>query len=580
MATLKEKIIELLINQKILSKEKLGQALELQKKKSLSLREVLLQGGFVDESKLMSVLSESLYIPTLNLSKYRIDKSLAETIPERVARQYCLVPISRIGDTMTVAVVDPLNIFALDDLRFLTGYKVDLVIASEKNILQSIDSIYHSPDNIAELKAEEVKGDISFVESSEGTLELGKLRNQVDAAPIVKLVNLIILEALKRRASDIHIEPEEEDLRVRFRIDGDLADAFSIPKKNQNAVIARLKIISGLDITESRIPQDGRFKAKFTDKEIDFRVSSLPANFGQKLVLRVLDKSALSFGLQQLGFSSSTLALLEEAIAKPYGMMLVTGPTGSGKSTTLYSVLTQLNTPERNIITIEDPVEYQIEGITQVQVNPEIGLTFASGLRSLLRQSPDVVLIGEIRDSETADIAVKAALTGQIVMSTLHTNNAAQVVTRLLDMGAEPFLVASSLIMSSAQRLIRLNCKRCREPYSPSQAFLKNLDFYAKLSASSHGATREANKPEDVFFRGRGCTFCNNTGFYGRLAILEILMINDTIRDMITSGASSDKIEEYAIREQGMRTLRQDAFEKVSSGLTTLEEALRITVEQ
>jgi len=564
MATFKDRLAELLVQEKLLSREKLQEALDIQKKKNIPLREVLLRQGFVDETKLISALSRYLYIPTLSLSNYRIDQSLVEIVPQRIASQYCLVPISRIGDTLTVAMADPLNVFALDDLRLITGYKIDPVIALEKDILQAIRNAYHKNEEVPFLEEETLKGAGSAVFAESAPLELDTLRDETATAPIVKLVNLAISEALKRRASDIHIEPQESDLRIRFRIDGDLVDMFTIPKKNQNAIIARLKILSSLDITEMRLPQDGRFKIRFSHKEVDFRVSALPTGFGQKLVLRILDKSTLSPGLDSLGFSSDALGLFKEAIAKPYGMILVTGPTGSGKSTTLYSVLNQLNTPERNIITVEDPVEYQIEGITQVQVKSEIGLDFASGLRSILRQSPDVILIGEIRDAETADIAIKAALTGQLVMSTLHTNSAAQAITRLVDMGLEPFLVASSLIMSSAQRLIRRICSHCKEPSKPDAALLKSLNLSSEIQ----------------FYRGKGCEFCNNTGFYGRSGLLEILMIDDIIREMIVKGSTSDQIEEYAVSKLGMKTLRQDALEKAKSALTPLEEVLRITVEQ
>lgn len=564
MANFKDRLAELLVQEKLLSKEKLQEALDIQKKKNIPLREVLLRQGFVDEAMLISALSRYLYMPTLSLPSYRIDQSLVEIVPQRIASQYCLVPISRIGDTLTVAMADPLNIFALDDLRLITGYKIDPVIALEKDILQAIRNAYHKNKGVSFLEEEALKETGSAIFTESAPLELDILRDETAAAPIVKLVNLAISEALKRRASDIHIEPQESDLRIRFRIDGDLVDMFTVPKKNQNAIIARLKILSELDITEIRLPQDGRFKIRFSHKEVDFRVSALPTGFGQKLVLRILDKSALSLGLDSLGFSSYALGLFKEAIAKPYGMILVTGPTGSGKSTTLYSVLNQLNTPERNIVTIEDPVEYQIEGITQVQVKPEIGLDFSSGLRSILRQSPDVILIGEIRDAETADIAIKAALTGQLVMSTLHTNSASQAITRLVDMGLEPFLIASSLIMSSAQRLIRRICSHCKELSKPDPVLLKSLNLSSEMQ----------------FYRGKGCKFCNNTGFYGRSGLLEILMIDDIIREMIVKGATSDQIEEYAVSKLGMKTLRQDALEKAKSGLTPLEEVLRITVEQ
>ncbi|MEK6568282.1 MAG: ATPase, T2SS/T4P/T4SS family [Candidatus Omnitrophota bacterium] len=562
MAVFKERLTELLVTQGILSKERLQEAFEIQKKRAVSLREVLLKEGFVDEAKLISVLSESLYIPTLNLSNYRIDASLAEVVPERMSRQYHLVPISRIGDNLTVAMSDPLNIFALDDLRLFTGHKIEPVIALEKDILLAINNVYRHKEHSTSFLEQEKEAGGGILKDT--VVKVDDLKDQTNAAPIVKIINLMILEALKKRASDIHVEPQESDLRIRYRIDGELADAFRIPKSNQNAIIARLKIISGLDTTETRLPQDGRFKIKSADKEVDFRVSSLPTSFGQKMVLRILDKSSLSLGLQRLGFSSRAMSAFNEIVHKPYGMILVTGPTGSGKSTTLYSVLNQLNTPEKNIITIEDPVEYQLAGISQIQVNSEINLDFASGLRSILRQSPDVILIGEIRDGETADIAVKAALTGHLVMSTLHTNNASQVITRLVDMGLEPFLVASSLIMSSAQRLIRLICAHCKEPDNDvSRPILKSLGL----------------SPDVALFRGRGCRLCGNTGFYGRNALLEILMIDDIIKEMVVKGSSSQQIEDYAVSKLGMKTLRQEAIDKAKEGLTTLAEVIRVTAE-
>jgi type IV pilus assembly protein PilB len=464
---------------------------------------------------------------------------------------------------------DPLNILALDDLKILTGYEIQPVMCLDSEIQKAITDCYKGDrESISEIlkDAEEIQGLIHEDREKDLTINLEETLAESKKAPIVKLVDLIIAQALQKRASDIHIEPEESLLRVRYRIDGELHDMFNLPKNNQNAVLARLKIISGLNITESRLPQDGRFKIRMGEKEIDFRVSALPTIFGQKFVLRVLDKTNLSVGLENLGFSEKPLSLFKQAIEKPYGMILVTGPTGSGKSTTLYSVLNQLNTPERNIITIEDPVEYQLEGITQIQVNPEIGLTFASGLRSLLRQSPDVIMIGEIRDAETADIAVKASLTGQLVLSTLHTNDAVGVISRLIDMNVEPFLVASSLIMACAQRLIRSICPKCKEEVGISKDLLDKL----KLKIDK----------KTVFYRGKGCDYCNHTGYFGRMAILEVLDINDTLRDMIIKKESLEAIKNYAISECGMITLREDACFKLSRGLTTVEEVIRVTMEE
>jgi len=570
MQTLRENIIEILLKSKHLTKDQLEKALDLQKEKGMPLRRVLVGQGFISEETLLSLLSEQLYMPTLHLTKYKFDPVIINLIPERMARLYNLIPLSRIGNTLTVAMSDPLNIFALDDLKTLTGCDIDTVLSPEDEISMAINTQYHLESKDLQQILDEAsltqpgleKKDIELLKQEE--IELTSALKESEKAPIVKLVNVMLTQALNKRASDIHIEPEVDCLRIRYRIDGSLHDVFKIPKKNQNAVLARIKIISNLDITENRIPQDGRFKVKTEGKEVDFRVSSLPTTFGQKFVLRALDKANLSIGLDKLGFSEQPLAIFKAAIAKPYGMILVTGPTGSGKSTTLYSVLTQLNNTDRNIITIEDPVEYQIEGITQIQVKPDIGLDFASGLRSLLRQSPDVIMIGEIRDSETADIAIKAALTGQLVFSTLHTNDAISSITRLIDMGVEPFLVASSLIMLCAQRLSRKICLNCRKPVDIPEDFLRKNGFKEKIT----------------FYAAQGCKYCNNTGFFGRIAILEAIMIDDTIREMIIRKKSLDEIKNYAIEKCSMRTLRDDAFLKVKEESTTLDEALRITTEE
>lgn len=570
MQTLKESIIEILLKSKKLKEGQLDKALAIQKQKQVPLRKVLIEQGIISEEVLLSLLSEQLYIPTLHISKYKFAPEIIKLIPERLARQYVLIPLSRMANTITIAISDPLNILALDDLKFLTGANIDTVLSPEEEILKAINAQYRQGPQDAQKIFEETSmaaETISIKETAESfkeeEIELTSAVRDSEKPPIVKLVDLMLTQALKQRASDIHIEPEHGFLRIRYRIDGSLYDIFSINKANQNAVLARIKIISNLDITESRIPQDGRFKVKFEGREIDFRVSSLPTTFGQKFVLRLLDKSNLSMGLDKLGFSEAPLGIFKKAIASPFGMILVTGPTGSGKSTTLYSILSQLNTPDRNIITIEDPVEYQIEGITQIQVKPEIGLDFASGLRSLLRQSPDVIMIGEIRDFETADIAIKSALTGQLVFSTLHTNEAISSITRLIDMGVEPFLVASSLIMLCAQRLCRKLCVKCRKPIDIPQDFLKSIGF----------------KEKTVFYRPEGCKYCNNTGFYGRIATLEALMIDDSMREMIIGQKSLDEIKEYAVEKCGMRTLRDDAFSKVKEGLTSLDEAIRVTTE-
>jgi type IV pilus assembly protein PilB len=570
MQTLKDKIIEILLKGGHINKEQLDKALSIQKNKGVPLRRVLIDEDMIQEETLLSLLSEELYMPTLNLSKYKFSTEIIGLVPERMAKQYSLIPISRFGNTITVAMSDPLNIFALDDLRTLTGCNIDTVLSSDDEITHAIDSYYNMDSRNLDAILDESntqqqaggdKNQVELVRQEE--IELSSVLEESEKAPIVKLVDLMLNQALKKRASDIHIEPEHGCLRIRYRIDGALHDVFKIPKAKQNAVLARLKIISNLDITENRIPQDGRFKVKMEGREVDFRVSGLPTTFGQKFVLRALDKSNLSIGLDKLGFSEQPEKVFKEAIAKPFGMILVTGPTGSGKSTTLYSVLSQLNTPEKNVITIEDPVEYQVEGITQIQVKPEIGLDFSSGLRSLLRQSPDVIMIGEIRDSETADIAIKAALTGQIVLSTLHTNDAISSITRLIDMGVEPFLVASSVVMLCAQRLARKICLKCRKQIEIPDDFLKKIGFKGKAN----------------FYAATGCKYCNNSGFYGRIAILEAVLIDDNIREMIIEKKSIDEIKEYA-QNHGMQTLRDDAFLKVKQELTTLDEAIRITTEE
>ena len=568
MPTLQEKLIEILINNKLVTRREIEKALKIQKEKGLSLKQILISEGIVKEKDLFSLFAKELYIPPLDISRYKIDKNIIDLIPRRVASQYHLIAISRIGNTLTVGMSDPLNIFALDDVKALTGYEIQPVICLDSEIEKSIAKYYKTDkESISEILKEAPETDaLITAQESNLAIDLGGALAESQKAPIVKIVDLMIAQALKRRVSDIHIEPEETKLRIRYRIDGQLYDVFTLTKSHQNAVLARLKIIAGLDITESRLPQDGRFKIRMEKKEIDFRVSALPTIFGQKFVLRILNKSSITVGLESLGFSQGPLALFREAISRPYGLILVTGPTGSGKSTTLYSVLSQLNIPQRNIITIEDPVEYQVDGITQIQVKTDIGLTFASGLRSLLRQSPDVIMVGEIRDSETADIAVKASLTGQLIFSTLHTNDAAGAISRLIDMGVEPFLVASSLVMACAQRLFRGICPQCKEPAELPKKFLEKLGL--KIN------------PSTVFYRGRGCDYCNNTGYFGRMGILEVLLVDDNIRDMIINKTMIDQIKNYAVSKCGMTTLRDDAYLRLTQGLTTIEEVIRITTEE
>lgn len=568
-------MIEELVKSKSIPQEALSKLFQQQKEHNLPLRKLLLQEGLVSENELLSILSHHLYIPTLRLDKYKFDPAVTSLLPEETCRRWGIIPLARIADALTVAMADPLNVFLIDDLKALTGYRIDIVLSPEDEIRKALDSVYHRQDSesiqevIDEISEDSFSEEESeYPEQEDEEILLGDALQESESPPIVKLVELILIQALKKRSSDIHLEPEESCLRVRYRIDGNLYDIFRLPKKNQNAILARLKIISNMNITESRLPQDGRFKVRLEKSEIDFRVSALPTGFGQKFVLRALDKSNLAIGLDKLGFSEDPLRLFNEAIARPFGMILVTGPTGSGKSTTLYSILNKLNAPERNIITVEDPVEYQLEGITQIPVRHEIGLNFAAGLRALLRQSPDIIMVGEIRDAETADIAVKAALTGQLLFSTLHTNDAASSITRLMDMGVEAFLISSSLIMACAQRLCRRLCKSCRLIYHPPPRILAELGI-------TDGEIREIN-----FYQAKGCSACNYTGFFGRVAILEALLIDDYIRQLIVKKGSLEEIKRYAIEKKGMRTLRDDAILKAKQGLTTLDEAIRITSEE
>ncbi len=570
--SLREKLNDILIKGNLIKKKDLDKAIEIQKALGGSLGKILVDQNLISQKSLMVAVSAQMDIPPINISKYKIDKEILKLIPEKTARQYSVLPLSRIGNVLTVVISDPLNIFAIDDIKMMTNFKVDIAIAPENDIKEAINSYYGATARVQEISKilEEVRPEDDLEMVEEERIDVSEITEESQKAPIVKVVGLILNEAIKKRASDIHIEPCEKFLKIRYRIDGSLHDVLTLPKKNQNAVLARLKIMSRLDITETRMPQDGRFKISFEGKEIDFRVSVLPTTFGGKVVLRILDKSSVNIGLDKLGFLPGPLSTFKVALGRPYGMILVTGPTGSGKSTTLYSIISQLNSPERNIITLEDPVEYETEGITQIPARPEIGLTFAVGLKSILRQSPDIIMVGEIRDFETADIAIKASLTGQLILSTLHTNDSSGAITRLIDMGVEPFLVASSLIMSSAQRLMRKICDNCKEEMEVPQ------DVLGRLMMQSDKAKY---KSAHTFYKGRGCSRCNDTGYYGRVGILETLLIDDPIRNMIMKKASSDQIKEYAIKEKHMMTLRDNAFENCVNGVTTLEEALRVTSE-
>jgi type IV pilus assembly protein PilB len=568
------KLGEMLIKAGLLTPQKLQDALEYQKTNGGKLGLNLIKLGFVKEEEITRVLSQQYGVPAINLSKIEVDDSVVKLIPSEVAQKYLIMPVSRSGATLTIAMVDPTNVFAMDDIKFMSGYNVEPVVASEVAIKEAIDRYYGS---IHALELKKVMDDLAQEESDqnlelledEQEVDLAKLEAATEEAPVVRLVNLILTDSIKRGASDIHIEPYEKDFRVRFRIDGVLYEIMQPPMKLRDAITSRLKIMAKLDISEKRLPQDGRIKIKMKlqgkNREMDYRVSVLPTLFGEKIVLRLLDKENLMLDMTRLGFEQESLNKFEKAIFKPYGMVLVTGPTGSGKTNTLYSSISKVNSPETNIITAEDPVEFNLHGINQVQMKEQIGLNFAAALRSFLRQDPNIILVGEIRDFETAEIAVKAALTGHLVLSTLHTNDAPSTINRLMNMGIEPYLVATSVHLICAQRLVRRLCKDCKEEVSmPAQALI-DIGY----------APGEA--PKVKLYKGKGCPTCNNTGYKGRVGLYEVMEITDGMREMILTGASSIELKNKAI-EEGMITLRGSGLHKIKAGQTTVEEVVRETV--
>ncbi len=556
----------LLVAANLISDQQLEQALAKQKSEGGRLGSNLVDMGFIQEDRLITFLSQQYGIPSVDVSNFEIDPDVTRLIPSEVAQKYMIIPINRTGSTLTIAMVDPSNVFAIDDVKFMTGYNVEPVVASEGSIKEGIDKYYDSADMLQTVMQdiqEEINIDI-IEDDFEEEVNLGDIKQAVEDAPVVKLVNLILAEAIKKEASDIHIEPYEKEFRVRYRIDGVLYEVMAPPKRLKDALTSRLKIMAELDIAERRLPQDGRIKLKMKGKEVDLRVSTLPTLFGEKVVMRILDRSNLMLDMTKLGFEPEALKKLKDAIFSPYGMVLVTGPTGSGKSTTLYSGLGQINNPDINIMTAEDPVEYNIFGINQVQMKEEIGLNFAAALRSFLRQDPDVVMVGEIRDYETAEIAVKAALTGHLVLSTLHTNDAPSTVNRLLNMGIEPFLVASSVILIMAQRLARRICPDCKQQMEIPEKALIDIGLTPKEAS------------EITCYHGTGCPNCSDTGYKGRLGLYEVMPIDETIRQMVLEGASSAEIKQAAIKN-GMQSLRMAALNKLKSGETTLDEVLRVT---
>ena len=554
---MKDKIANQLVESSLISQQQLELALTEQTKSGGSLGYNLVKIGAISEKAFAEFLSQTYNVPAVDLDEINSDEHSIELIPPEVATKFQVVPIKREGRVLTVAMANPDNIFAIDDIKFITGLEVRPVVATENAIKRAIDRFYESADSLAEVM-KDMQEDFEIVEEMDD--DAGAAEAQSEDAPVVKLVNSLIADAVNKGASDIHVEPFEKKLRVRYRIDGVLHEMMSPPYRMKGAVTSRLKIMAELDIAEKRVPQDGRIKIRIGPKKIDLRVSSLPTIYGEKIVMRILDKSNLQIDLTKLGFQPEALQKLVKGIEMPYGMVLVTGPTGSGKTTTLYSALNKINLPEFNIMTAEDPVEYNIDGINQVMVHEEIGLTFAAALKAFLRQDPNIVMVGEIRDLETASIAVKAALTGHLVLSTLHTNDAPSTINRMIDMGIEPFLVSSSVNVIMAQRLVRKLCSKCKQKEKIHPEALRELGITS----------------DEVFdiYKAGGCPACSNTGYSGRTGLYEVMPVSDTLREMILNRASAAEIKEQAVRE-GMHSLRSDGIWKVKNGITSLEEVLR-----
>jgi type IV pilus assembly protein PilB len=565
---------EILIKESLINADQLKQALAYQQQHGGRLGTCLMKMGFITDDEITEVLSRQYGVPSINLKYYEVDPAVIKLIPQDTAVRYQIVPLSRVGSTLTIAMTDPTNVFAMDDIKFMTGFNVEPVVASESSIHEAIGKFYGDVESVEELSkvmkdlgAEET-ADLELA-SEEAEMDLASLERAAEEAPIIKLVNLVLTDAVKRGASDIHIEPYERELRVRFRIDGVLQAVMTPPLKLKDAITSRLKIMAKLDISEKRLPQDGRIMIKYRKdgkiKELDFRVSTVPTLFGEKIVMRLLDKENLRLDMTKLGFEPESLVKFERAILRPYGMVLVTGPTGSGKTNTLYSSVARLNTPDTNIMTAEDPVEFQLPGINQVQMKDQIGLNFASALRAFLRQDPNIILVGEVRDFETAEIAVKAALTGHMVLTTLHTNDAPSTISRLMNMGIEPFLVATSVNLICAQRLVRRICANCKEPLEiPEQALLD-------------AGYRPDEVKRTTIYHGKGCSVCNKNGYKGRVGLYEVMEINDELRELILVGASALELKKKAL-DTGMITLRRSGLIKAALGQTTLEEVLRETV--
>jgi type IV pilus assembly protein PilB len=597
---LAERLGELLVKKNYITPDQLKKALEDQSLKGGRLESALIRLGYIKEDELLSFLSAQYRVPSIKISKIEVNPNVIKLIPSSISKKYFIIPINRVGPKLTLAMADPSNIIVIDEIKFMTGFNVEPVVASETEIIDAIKKYYGGGGGVAgkgtvsfeatdytleEDKAAPTDGGVmidddfvdvddfdALVHGAVDNVEVIDTQLQLDETgdiegPIIKIVNGILIKAIKLGASDIHFEPYEKTFRVRYRVDGMLRRDMLLPMQIRNAIISRLKIMAKLDIAEKRLPQDGRIKLRMAKgREMDFRVSSLPVLFGEKVVLRLLDKAALQLDMTKLGFEEDSLAEFENAIHRPVGMILVTGPTGSGKTTTLYSALSELNKETENIMTAEDPIEYNFMGINQVQMHEEIGLTFASALRSFLRQDPDIIMVGEIRDFETAQIGVQSALTGHLVLSTVHTNDAPGTITRLIDMGIEPFLISSAVILILAQRLIRKICMDCREPIKPPPQLLIDL-----------GVPPDEVKSFTVY-KGKGCTICNGTGYKGRLGLYEVMTMKEEIKELVLARASASEIKKEAIRS-GMKTLRQSGMTKIKDGMTTIEEILRSTME-
>jgi type IV pilus assembly protein PilB len=557
---------ELLLRDQIISAEQLQRAQEESKRSGDRLGNSLVKMGAIQEEDLTQFLSRQYGVPAINLNEFDIEPEVIALVSKDVATRHKVVPVNRAGNSLIVAMADPSNILAIDDLKFVTGYNIEVVVASEVGINQAVTRYYEkSSEAQLEQVMNELQEDVELAEGEADNVNAVDLAKASEDAPVVKLCNHILLSAIGQSASDIHIEPYEKSYRVRFRVDGVLREQMQPPIKLKNALSSRLKIMAQLDIAERRLPQDGRIKLKIGGgKEMDFRVSVLPTLFGEKIVMRLLDKGNLQLDMTKLGFEPEQLGIFKKALEKPYGMVLVTGPTGSGKTTTLYSGLQELNQPSDNISTAEDPVEFNLPGINQVQVSDSIGLTFAAALRSFLRQDPDTIMIGEIRDFETAEIAVKAALTGHMVLSTLHTNDAPSTITRLLNMGVEPFLVTASVNLVEAQRLVRKICAACKQPTETPKDELRAL------------GAKDEEIDTATCFKGVGCEKCSNTGYKGRIAVYEVMDFTEPLRELVLQGASAVELKAEAIK-QGMRTLRMSGITKICQGTSTVDEVGRIT---